>query len=100
MRRVEAAGGFVMVLRKGDPISGAILIQLLDRAGGLPRILERIPDFSGGYRMEEVAAKYRGDAQALTQYLDRRTRSDPDLWLVELDVADGERFAAETFAGG
>jgi len=100
IRRVEAAGGFAMVLRKGDPTSGAILLQLLDRTGEPPHVLERIPDFSGGYRLESIAAKYSGDAEALAQYLDRRTRSDPDLWLIELDVADGERLAAETFGGG
>ncbi|HWV11973.1 MAG TPA: DUF1491 family protein, partial [Sphingobium sp.] len=33
---------------------------------------------------------------SLNQYLARRRRSDPDLWVIELDIADAERFAAET----
>jgi len=29
----------------------------------------------------------------------RRRRNDPDLWVVELDIAQAERFAAETMLG-
>jgi len=32
----------------------------------------------------------------ISDYISRRKRADPDLWLVELDIAEGERFAAET----
>ena len=34
--------------------------------------------------------------EAFAAYAERRRRSDLDLWLVELDIADAERFAAET----
>ncbi|PHK02659.1 hypothetical protein VF08_18145 [Nostoc linckia z8] len=30
----------------------------------------------------------------------RRRAQDPDLWLIELDIADAERFAAETSSSG
>ena len=29
-------------------------------------------------------------------FLAKRTRFDPDLWAIELDIADPERFIAET----
>jgi hypothetical protein len=32
----------------------------------------------------------------IKDYIDKRMRADPDLWLIELDIAEGERFAAET----
>jgi hypothetical protein len=34
--------------------------------------------------------------EALDHYIARRRRSDPDLWVIELDVAEAERFAVET----
>ena len=30
----------------------------------------------------------------------RRRARDPDLWVIELDIAGAERFAAETILGG
>ena len=33
---------------------------------------------------------------ALATYVARRRRSDPDLWIIELDIPEAERFAAET----
>ena len=32
----------------------------------------------------------------LRAFLAKRMRFDPDLWIVELDIADPERFIAET----
>lgn len=32
------------------------------------------------------------DLQAVNDYLDRQQRYDPDLWIVELDTANLERF--------
>ena len=29
-----------------------------------------------------------------SEYLERRQRQDPDLWIIELDVPDGEQFIA------
>lgn len=32
----------------------------------------------------------------LNEWLDRRGNQDPDLWIVELDIANGERFIGIT----
>jgi hypothetical protein len=40
------------------------------------------------------------DFSDLTQYMERRLRSDPDVWFVELDVAQGEQLAAELLCAG
>jgi len=93
IRRTEGEGGFAAVLHKGDSISGAILVQCPgeDRS---PRLFERIPDFSKGYKLAPVAPSSWGDDEKIRQYIERRRQTDPDLWVVELDVPNGERLAA------
>ncbi len=34
----------------------------------------------------------------VAELIARKSRFDPDLWLIELDIADPERFIAETTA--
>ncbi|NUT01464.1 MAG: DUF1491 family protein [Sphingomonas sp.] len=99
MRRIEAEGGFATVLRKGDPDRGTLLLYLTER-GEFRGILEREmgPDFT--YRwMFKPAAEGQG-SDSLRDLTARRERFDPDLWLIELDIADPERFIAETTASG
>jgi hypothetical protein len=36
----------------------------------------------------------------IDQYIERRRRADPDIWIVELDVAEGQRLAAELLCAG
>jgi hypothetical protein len=95
IRRVGAAGGFATVLHKGDPVGGIILVQLLDR-GRFGTLLERMTDLSGRQTLVACGPKHDSQDTEILDYISKRKRSDPDLWLVELDVADGERFAAET----
>jgi hypothetical protein len=90
VRRAETAGGFGMILRKGDPDSGTILVVGLDREG-LGTLYERLPDPSGPRRWTEVRRQDPADRPAFDEYLDRRKRQDGDLWIVELTVADVER---------
>lgn len=94
-RRAEAAGGFATILAKGDPNSGTIMLHCTHNGTNIG-LFERISDFSGGYRLETCGPDSSADAKEISEYVERRRRSDPDLWLVELDIADGERFAAET----
>ena len=94
-RRVGAAGGFATVLAKGDEISGVILVQTLEK-GQETGLFERVPNFAGGYALMRCGPSPEEGPDALDQYIARRRRSDPDLWLIELDVPEGERFAAET----
>ena len=95
VRRAAAAGGFATVLVKGDEISGVILLQALEKGRELG-LFERVSDFAGSYRLTRCGPESHEGSEALSQYIGRRRRSDPDLWVVELDIADAERFAAET----
>lgn len=94
-RRVRAAGGFATVLAHGDDQAGAILLVCADR-GAVAALLERTIDSRGEYRWTRCGPQDVESADARDSYIARRRRNDPDLWLIELDIADAERFAAET----
>ena len=90
LRRVNDAGGFGAVMAKGDPQGGAILVIAIDK-GALPRLLER--GIGPGGRTALIDSTPPEDLDA---YWRRRRASDPDLWVIEVDIAAAERFAAET----
>jgi hypothetical protein len=93
VRRANVEGGVVTVLAKGDATAGAILIVAQER-GENPRLLERGIGPDG--RTALLAVGPASESQAITDYWMRRRRSDPDLWVVEVDIAAAERFVAET----
>lgn len=92
VRRVSDAGGSAMVLAKGDPDSGAILIVATER-GADPHCYER--GWDDRSRPALIATGPVGES-AVAEYWQRRRERDRDLWVVELDSADAKRFAAET----
>lgn len=93
LRRTEAAGGFAAILAAGDARAGVILVQCSERGAPGP-LLERRFAANGGYVWEAVGPG-DGDESALSAYRDRRKKADPDLWIVELDIADAPRLVAE-----
>ena len=93
LRRAEAEGGFGTVLAKGDATSGTVAVVLLER-GGNPRLFERLLQSDGRYAWGESLAAQEGE-EGVKALLERRRRFDPDLWILELDIASAERFAAE-----
>jgi hypothetical protein len=94
IRRAEQEGGFAAVLAKGDPTAGSMLVILAEK-GRRVRILERALQGDGRYRWQETGAQALADPEETDRFLARRRGFDPDLWLIELDIASAERFAAE-----
>lgn len=99
IRRTHAEGGFAAVLHKGDAVAGAIVVQTFGAEQQI-QLFERVPDFSKGYQLLPVATQSWGKSDEITQYLERRLRSDPDLWIIELDVSNAEHLAAAILAEG
>lgn len=97
IRAAEVAGGFGVVLSKGDRDAGVILVLTIDK-GRNPRLWERMPRLDGSRAFECVRTQDADEVDALADYLKRRQARDSDLWLIELDVAEPERLIAE-FAG-
>ena len=74
--------------------AGAILVLALER-GADPAFYERGLDAAGQTALIR-SGPTSGESSDANDYWQRRRRNDPDLWVIELDIADAERFAAET----
>ena len=99
VRKAEAEGGFAAVLAKGDATAGAMALILTER-GGNPRILERLLQPDGRYAWAPSSGQDIDKVEDVPAFVARRTRFDPDLWVLELDVPSRERFAAQLDAFG
>lgn len=87
IRRANSAGGSAMLLARGDADSGAIIIRCAER--GIPGALVERMMTDQGYRWISRRVVDCDD------YVARQRARDPDLWIVELDIANAERFALE-----
>lgn len=93
IRAVEAAGGFATVLARGERDGGTVLLVTIHRSE--PSVLyERMPRPDGSRPFLAAKRENTENPQEFSDYLERRRRQDPDLWLVELDIPDAERFIA------
>lgn len=94
LRRAEAAGGFATILARGDETSGIILVHCSERGQPGP-LLERRFSATGHHIWEPVGPDDAKDGESRANYQERRRKADPDLWIVELDIADAPRLVAE-----
>lgn len=99
MRRVFSAGGFAAVLRRGAAEAGAIFLISRDRFG------EQVlfgPAAQSSY--DEARPQERqftelisgADDEAISTRLGKEARFDPDIWIVELELAQAS--AGDLFA--
>lgn len=93
VRAAQAQGGSAMVLHRGEAQAGAILVQLLDRGTNLG-FAERMTDLSGAAALVSCGPADSIQSIEISQYIERRIGADPDIWIVELDVAEGQQLAA------
>jgi hypothetical protein len=98
LRRAEQEGGFGAVLAKGDPTAGAIAVILAEK-GRKACFLERLLQPDGRYSWQSARQETENEEE-FKSFLERRRRFDPDLWILELDIASAERFAAEMNEAG
>ena len=94
IRATEAAGGFAMVLQKGENDAGVILILTIER-GGNSRLWERMPRLDGMRQFDVVKEQDPNNPLEFKDYIERRRRQDPDSWLIELDVPKPARLVAQ-----
>lgn len=99
IRRVQAEGGFATVLHKGEADAGTICVVTIER-GGIARAWERMPQPDGTRKWQVSRTQNPEEKQEFEDFLRRRSHQDPDLWIVELDIANGERFIGATEIDG
>jgi hypothetical protein len=98
LRRVQLAGSFATLARKGDARGGAVLVKTINRRSGEARLWAEAVGAEGrSVWMRPLASEAEADVDA---YLTRAARIDPDIWVVEIEDADGRRFLAEPSDGG
>ena len=93
IRRAELAGAFATVARKGDPRAGTVLLKTLNRKSGEARLYaEALRGEGERIWMQPVPSEAEADLDA---YVERQVRIDPDLWLIEIEDAEGRHFLTE-----
>jgi hypothetical protein len=92
-RLAESLGGFATVLARGEQDAGTIALVILCR-GKPPALYERMPQLDGNRPFVRTHAQETEKPQDFLEILERRSARDPDLWLLEADVPDIERFVA------
>jgi hypothetical protein len=95
IRLVTQAGGSAMVLAKGDASAGSVILSCTER-GVFTSLQERLLNAQGDYEWQPVGPDTTRPLTEIDQYIARRRAQDSDMWLIELDIANAERFAAET----
>ena len=86
-------------MRKGDEECGSLLLLVSER-GRHVAALERILNLDGTYRWDHVGPTDSAGSTEIADFLARRERFDEDFWAIEVDIADAERFIAETTSAG
>lgn len=93
IRAVESAGGFAMVLQKGERDAGTILV-LTTQNGRNTRLWERMPQLDGSRKFSCTREQDDENPREIDKYVVKRRLSDPDCWVIELDIENAERFVA------
>lgn len=93
LRLAQSAGGFGTVLARGERDGGTIVIVTICR-GGPARLYERMPGVDGTRLFVATKSQESDNTEEFSEYLARRRRQDPDLWILEVDIDEAERFIA------
>ena len=93
IRAVELAGGFGTVIARGERDAGTLLVVCCEN-GADAAAFERMPQPDGTRGWTLARRQDPENPQEFWDYVDRRRRQDDDLWIVELDISQAERFIA------
>lgn len=87
LRQSGLDGRSAMLLRKGDPDAGGILVVLAGRNGeGIVLSQARTDDGRPAWRRGTGATPVPPDQ--IQTYIDRQLKYDPDLWVLEIETVD------------
>jgi hypothetical protein len=93
IRRAEQNGAFAVVVRKGDPRAGAVLVKTFNPVERVTAVYAEA--FSGDGDRVWMQPTGSHEEPDLDRYIERAVRVDPDLWVVEIEDKQGRHFLTE-----
>lgn len=91
LRLAETQGGSGMVLAKGERDAGTVLLVAM-RRGRDSELFERMPGLDGSRSYVRTKVQDEDNPLEFSEYLERRRKQDPDIWIIEIDIDDPEGF--------
>ena len=86
LRLGHADGRYGMVVRKGDPDAGGILVVLRGRLG--VAVLSQMRTADGEAAWMRATGPDAVDQQTADAYVERQVKFDPDVWVLEFESPD------------
>ena len=97
IRRAEIAGASAVVVKRGDPRAGTVLVKAYDTANRRARVYSEAFGQDGERLwIQPAASEMESEIDA---YIDRQRGYDPDLWVVEVEDREGRHFITEKVQG-
>ncbi len=90
LRRAAAAGAFATIARRGDADAGAIAVKVYLGARRARLFVEARNDDGAAIWREPLDGE--ADEAAVDEFLQKETRFDRDLWVVEVEDRQGRAF--------
>ena len=91
IRAVQAEGGFATVMAKGERDAGTLMVICCENGTNL-RAYEKMPRADGTRAWSLSREQDIENPQEFIDFCEKRRQQDSDLWIVELDIANAERF--------
>ena len=96
IRRVELAGSFATVARRGDRSFGSVLVKVVNLTTRQAYVLREAQ--SGEETVWMQPAVFDTEPE-LDDWIARQVRYDNDLWVVEVEDREGRHFLTEKVVG-
>jgi len=93
IRRAESGLAAAYVIRRGDEDAGAVLVKVV-QSREVCRLFVPQRDETGE-RIWVQHSREACDEREIDEYCQRRVRSDPDLWIIEIEDRQGRHFLTE-----
>lgn len=90
VRRASVLGDFATVAKKGEETAGQIIL-IARRRNGDVQVFTRTMNKQGAYGWTIAVEASQDELAKINEYLERQSRYDPDLWIIELDTDNPER---------
>ena len=97
IRRVELAGSFATVARRGDRSFGSVLVKVVNLATRQAYVLREAQSGEDTVWMQPVTFDNEPE---LDQWIARQVKYDSDLWVVEIEDREGRHFLTEKVMTG